>query len=154
MSELLDVARRVAEQAKPGEQVEAYVARSTRVAVRAYQGEVEALTSAESSGIGVRVIVDHRVGFAHAGTLDEGAITEALAEARDNAEFGEVDEWNGLALPDGVEPAELDLYRPELVSFPTDRKVELALEPLAGLSATRAAALAPPRRSAAPLQPR
>ena len=128
MSELLDVARRVAEQAKPGEQVEAYVARSKRVAVRAYQGEVEALTSAESSGIGVRVIVDHRVGFAHAGTLDEGAITEALAEARDNAEFGEVDEWNGLAVPDGVEPPELDLYRAELASFPTDRKVELALE--------------------------
>ena len=128
VSELLDVARRVAEQARPGEQVEAYVARSRRVAVRAYQGEVESLTSAESSGIGVRVIVDHRVGFAYAGTLDEGAITEALAEARDNAEFGEVDEWNGLAVPDGVEPPELDLYRPELASFPTDRKVELAIE--------------------------
>ncbi len=78
MSELLDVARRVADQAKPGEQVEAYVARSKRVTVRAYQGEVEALTSAESAGVGVRVIVDKRVGFAHAGTLDEGAITEAL----------------------------------------------------------------------------
>ena len=90
--------------------------------MRAYQGEVEALTSAESSGIGVRVIVDKRVGFAHAGTLDEGAITEALAEARDNAQFGEVDEWNGLAVPDGVEPPELDLYRPELASFPTDRQ--------------------------------
>jgi PmbA protein len=128
MSELLDVARRVAEQAKPGEQIEAYVARSTRVAVRAYQGEVEALTSAESSGIGVRVIVDKRVGFAHAGTLDEGAITEALADARDNAQFGEVDEWNGLAVPDGVEAPELDLYRSELASFPTERKVELALE--------------------------
>ena len=128
MSELLDVARRVADQAKPGEQVEAYVARSKQVSVRAYQGEVEALTSAESSGIGVRVIVDKRVGFAHAGTLDEGAITEALSEARDNAQFGEVDEWNGLAVPDGVEPPELDLYRPELASFPTDRKVEMALE--------------------------
>ena len=128
MSELLDVARRVAEQAQPGEQVEAYVARSKRVSVRAYQGEVEALTSAESSGIGVRVIVDKRMGFAHAGTLDEGAITEALSEARDNAQFGEIDEWNGLAEPDGVEPPDLDLYRPELASFPTDQKVELALE--------------------------
>lgn len=128
MSELLEVARRVAEQARPGEQVEAYVARSKRVNVRAYQGEVEALTSAESSGIGVRVIVDKRMGFAHAGTLDEGAIAEALSEARDNAQFGEVDEWNGLAEPDGVEPPDLDLFRSELASFPTDRKVELALE--------------------------
>ena len=118
----------MAEQARPGEQVEAYVARSKRVNVRAYQGEVEALTSAESSGIGVRVIVDKRMGFAHAGTLDEGAIAEALSEARDNAQFGEIDEWNGLAEPDGVEPPDLDLYRSELATFPTDRKVELALE--------------------------
>ena len=31
-------------------------------------------------------------------------------------------------MPDGVEPPELDLYRSELASFPTDRKVEMALE--------------------------
>ena len=47
MSELLDVARRVAE-ARPGEQVEAYVGRSSAPTVRAYEGEVESLTSAES----------------------------------------------------------------------------------------------------------
>ena len=45
----------------------------------------------------MRVIVDHREGFAYAGTLDEGVVLEALAEARDNATFGEPDECNGLA---------------------------------------------------------
>lgn len=126
--ELLDVAARIADMAKPGEEVEAFVARSTSTSVRAYGGEVESLTQASSAGIGVRVIVDHREGFAYAGTLDEGVVLEALAEARDNATFGEPDEFNGLATPDGVAPADLDLWPAGLASVPTADKVALALE--------------------------
>lgn len=126
--ELLDVAARIADMAKPGEQVEAFVARSTSTSVRAYGGEVESLTQASSAGIGVRVIVDHREGFAYAGTLDEAVVLEALAEARDNATFGEPDEFNALATPDGVEPADLDLWPEGLAAVPTADKVALALE--------------------------
>jgi PmbA protein len=126
--ELLDVAARIAEMARPGEQVEAYVARGTNNTVKAYGGEVESLTQATSAGIGVRVIVDHREGFAYAGTLDEGVVLDALAEARDNATFAEPDECNGLAVPDGVEAAELDLWPAGLASVPTADKVALALE--------------------------
>ena len=125
---LLELAERVAAMAAPGEQVEAYVARSRRTTVRAYGGEVEDLTQAESSGIGVRVVVDSRQGFAYAGTLDEGAVVECLAEARDNARYSEPDEHYGLAEPDGVEPPELDLWRDDVVSLAPDRKVALALE--------------------------
>jgi PmbA protein len=128
MPELLDIAAAVADLAGPGEQVEAFVARSTSTSVRAYGGEVEALTQASSAGVGVRVIVDHREGFAYAGTLDPTAVKEALAEARDNATFGEPDEFNGLAHPDGVEPADLDLWPSGLASVPTADKVALALE--------------------------
>ena len=67
MSELLQIAERVAEQANSGEQVEAYVSRGSSTEVKAYRGEVEAFTSATSAGIGIRVISDGRVGFAHAG---------------------------------------------------------------------------------------
>jgi PmbA protein len=126
--ELLDVAARIAEMAGPGEQVEAFVARSTSTTVRAYDGDVESLTQASSAGVGVRVIVDHREGFAYAGTLDEGVVLEALAEARDNATFGEPDEFNGLATPDGVEAADLDLWPEHLADVPTAEKVALALE--------------------------
>jgi PmbA protein len=126
--ELLDVAVRVAEMAGPGEEVEAFVARSTSTSVKAYGGEVESLTQASSAGIGVRVIVDHRQGFAYAGTLDESAVLDALAEARDNAAFGEPDEHNGLAVPDGVEPVRLDLWPAGLPEVPTADKVALALE--------------------------
>ena len=126
--QLLDIAGRIAEMAGPGEQVEAYVARSTSTSVKAYGGEVESLTQASSSGVGVRVIVDHRAGFAYAGTLDEAVVLDALAEARDNATFGEPDEFNGLATPDGVEPAELDLWPAGLADVATADKVALALE--------------------------
>jgi PmbA protein len=126
--ELLDVAARIAERAGPGEQIEAYVARSTSTSVRAYGGDVESLTQASTAGVGVRVIVDRREGFAYAGTLDEGVVLEALAEARDNATFAEPDEWNGLAEPDGVEAPDLDLWRESLAEIPTADKVAMALE--------------------------
>ncbi|GAC1479192.1 MAG: TldD/PmbA family protein [Acidimicrobiales bacterium] len=128
MTELLDLAQAVAGWAMPGEEVEAFLSRSRTTNVKAYAGAVESLSSAESSGAGVRVIIDGRQGFAHAGSLEEGVLKEALEEARDNAAFGERDEFAGLGQPDGVEPPSLDLVRAELRTFPVDAKIELALE--------------------------
>ena len=55
------------------------------------------------------MIADDRQGFAYAGTFDDEVLAETLAEARDNAGFGTPDEFLGLAEPDGVAVAELDL---------------------------------------------
>ncbi len=126
--ELLALAQRVVAQARPEEQLECFVARGRGTSVKAYNGEVESFTSAESFGLGIRVIVDHRQGFAHAGSHAADVIADTLAEARDNAGFGEPDQWNGLAVPDGVAVIEQDLWDPALDETPTERKVELALE--------------------------
>jgi PmbA protein len=129
--ELLAIARRVAGAAEPGEQVEAYVMRTYETEVEVFGGEVESLTTAGIEGVGVRVIVDHRQGYASAGSLDPYVVEETLREARDNAAFGEPDEWNGLASPadlDGSAPADLDLWREELLAVPTEEKVRIALE--------------------------
>ncbi|MEQ9163571.1 MAG: DNA gyrase modulator, partial [Ilumatobacter fluminis] len=91
-AELLELADRVIAQAKPGEQIEAFVSRGGDTEVRVYQGEVEHFVSAQAEGIGIRVIRDGRTGFAYAGTLESSAIAEVLAEARDNVEFGTPDE--------------------------------------------------------------
>ena len=128
MAELIDIATRVAGWARDGEQVEAFVAHERETEIRAYEGDVESLTSAESQGIGVRVIAGGRQGYAYAGTLEESALEETLSEARDNAEFAEADEFNGLAVPDGLDPADLDLFDADLASFSTDDKVALAIE--------------------------
>jgi PmbA protein len=123
-----DVAALIVSWAHPGEELEAYVSHSRTTNVRAYQGQVESLSAAEPAGAGVRVVIDGRQGFAWAGTLDEGVLKETLEEARDNAAFGQPDEFAGVARPDGVAPPALDLVLPGLRSAPTDAKVELALE--------------------------
>jgi PmbA protein len=127
-SELQRIADAVVAQAKPGESVEAYVSRDSETSIRVYEGEIEHFVSAQSEGIGIRIVRDGRTGFAYAGTLDERAIAEVLAEARDNVEFGTPDEWAGVAEPDGVDVVPQDLWNEVLASFPTDRKIELAKE--------------------------
>lgn len=126
--ELLSIAERVAAQAKNGEQVEAYVARTRDTEVKVFGGDIESLSSAQTEGVGVRVVKDNRQGFAYAGSLDAEAVAEALAEARDNAGFGSEDEFLGLPEADGVEPADLDLYRPDLADVAADDKVAMALD--------------------------
>ena len=123
---LLALAERVAHQARPGEQIEAFVQRASDTAVRVYGGEVEQLSSASSQGIGIRVVVDHRVGFAHSASLDETSLAEVLAEARDNAAFGTPDEWAAVAEPDGVPVPQLALWDDRLPAAATADKVALA----------------------------
>jgi PmbA protein len=127
MTDLVDIATRVAGWARDGEQVEAYVARGRSTEVKVFEGDVESLSVAESAGVGIRVVLGSRQGFAYAGSLDDDVVAETLDEARDNAGFGTPDQYLGLAEPDGVEPAALDLWRDELALFPTEKKVEAAL---------------------------
>ncbi len=133
MSELAELAEAVVARAAPGEQVEVYVARGEDTEVRAYQGEVEALSSATSAGVGIRVLLDEsapaggRLGFAWAGSLDPGVVTATLDEARDNATYATPDPDVVFARPDGVAPADLDLWDDGLAATPTDDKVALAL---------------------------
>ena len=128
IDDLQALADKVVAQAQAGEQIEAYVSRGGETEVRVYGGEVEHFVSAQSEGIGVRVVREGRTGFAYAGTLDPNAVDEVLAEARDNVTFGTVDEWAGLAEPDGVARTPQPLWDEALASFPTDRKIELAKE--------------------------
>ncbi len=128
-TDLLDLCRRVVDQARAGEQVEAYAARGRRTAIKTYEEQVESFTSAESAGIGVRVILEGREGFASAGMLDESVLAEVLEEARDNAEFAEPDDHVGLAHPDPDRPrAKLDLFRDGLEAISTEEKIGRALE--------------------------
>ncbi len=124
--ELLALADRVVAQALPGEQVEAFVSRDHETDIRIYEGEVEHFVSAQSEGIGIRVIRDGRTGFAYAGTLDPSAIAEVLAEARDNVDFGTRDEWAGLAEPDGVDVVPQTLWSDRLAGYQTEQKIQLA----------------------------
>lgn len=126
--ELLALADRALSDARSDEQVEVIAGHSIDTEVRVYDGEVESFTSAASQGIGIRVIRDGRQGFAYCGSFDVDALRDALGDARDNATYSTPDRFVGLAAPDGVTPASLDLYDPALIDRSPVDKIELALE--------------------------
>lgn len=126
--DLQQLADRIVAQAQPGEQIEAYVSRSRETDIRVYEGEIEHFVSAQSEGVTVRVIRNGRTGSSYAGTLGAEVIAEVLGEARENAELGTVDEWAGLAEPDGHRKVDQELWNERLDSFPTEDKIAIAKE--------------------------
>lgn len=132
MSELLERAQALLERAHDGEEMEVFISRGVETEVQAYQGEIESLSSSSSAEIGIRILIDGpqgaRVGSAYAGSLDEGAIIEAIANARDNARFATEDEFIAFARPDGVAAVTLSLCDAAVTSTSMDDKVALAIE--------------------------
>lgn len=126
--ELLGIAESLVGRALPGEQMEVACSEGVSTSVRVYQGEVESFTSAQSQGVGIRVIVDGRQGFASAGSLDADIVAAALAEARDNASFSEPDEFAGVADDDGVEAVDIDLWNDDVPGMATEAKIAMAID--------------------------
>ncbi len=130
--DLVELAARLAERARAGEHLEIAAGRGLSTTVKAYDGEVESFTSAESFGVGIRVLIERdgglSQGFAHAGSFDPDVLEETLQEARDNATFAEPDPFAGLATPDGRVPVHQDLWRGELLGTSTEAKIDLALQ--------------------------
>jgi PmbA protein len=129
---LLEQAERLLDDARGDEQIEIYLSTGTETDVRAYHGEIEDLTSASSSGVGIRVLLDGpsgaRVGTAWAGSLDDEAVREALRDARDNVQFATEDEFVAFARPDGVTAPSLTLTDDGVTTTPIEEKIALAIE--------------------------
>ncbi|HYU58775.1 MAG TPA: TldD/PmbA family protein [Actinomycetota bacterium] len=127
MAETDELVRRAVEAAAGGESLEGFAVESRRTQVKAHGGTVESLSFAESRGLGVRVIVDGRLGYAYATDPDLEEVAGLVARARENAGLGTPDEANRL--PEAVPFRPLDgIYRPALAAHPTEGKVALALD--------------------------
>ena len=132
VSQLLEHAERLLERSLGSEEIEIYISTGQDTEVRAYGGAVENLTTASSSGIGIRVLRDGaggaQVGTAWTGSLDDEAVNDALAQARDNVRFASEDEFIAFARPDGVEAVTLSLRDESVSTTPLDDKIALAIE--------------------------
>lgn len=125
--ELLSLLDRIVADAEGQEGVEAYAVDQTETTVKAYGGEVEALSSARTRGVGVRVVIGGRVGYAYTADLSESTLKATLRAARENASVSTPDEANVLPAGGALEDL-AELYDPAFeVSTPAD-KVALALE--------------------------
>ncbi|HEU5062150.1 MAG TPA: TldD/PmbA family protein [Solirubrobacterales bacterium] len=128
MTELSTTARRAVEAATGAgaSEAEAYASREGGRQVRVHGGEVESLTAATQSGVGVRAWIGHRVGYAYGTDLSEAGVAAIAARAAEAA--GVADEDPFAAPP---QPAEFEalpgLSDPSIAEWETDRVAELAL---------------------------
>ena len=125
--ELLDLAQRALRGARAGESVEAYATHATGTSVRVFAGEVETLTVSETRGVGIRVVVDGRLGFASTSDVSDAGLRFAVEEARGNAAYGTADVGNVLPAPLPWQPLD-GLAATRFADVPAERKVAAALE--------------------------
>jgi PmbA protein len=106
---------------------EAFVQDSTGLEVRIFDERVESLTEAGERGLGVRVWIDGRAGYAYGIDLGREGIAEIAAGAVEAARVADPDEF--AAAPDAAgEPEPIEgLADPAAADWDTERKVELAI---------------------------
>lgn len=110
-----------------GAELEIFVQEHRGLTVRAYAGEVEGLRYAHNRGVGVRAIREGRLGYAFCTNLEWPDVSKAIEEAAANALYSTPDENNVLPGFSEYGHEQLDLYDPETLDMPTDKKVEMAL---------------------------
>ncbi len=128
VAQLESLAERVLAARRPGDAVEIVLSHSRGTSVRVHDGAVESLTSSDSSGAGVRVVRDGRLGFAHCGSLDLDVLLGTLEAASDNCTFGEPDPHNGLVEPDGVPVVPQQGWTPAVEQRSAEQRIATALE--------------------------
>ena len=128
MSELLALAARIVDRAASGEAIEAFVTHEREFEVKAYDGAVETSSAAEPRGAGVRVVTDHRVGFAFTTDLTEAGLDTALGDARENARHTTPDDAVGLPEPEDVSGELPDMFDRSILEETAETKAAFAVE--------------------------
>lgn len=124
--DLRELTHAVLDRATAGEAVEAFAVHEATTQIRTYDGAVESLSSAESRGVGVRVIAEGRQGYAYTSDVSPDGLGEALEAARANASVATPDDANALPSPADA-PALDGLADGSLASTPVSDRIDLAL---------------------------
>jgi PmbA protein len=128
LTDLSASARRAVEaaQAAGAGEAEAYASRESGREVRVHGGEVESLTAATQSGIGVRAWIGGRVGYAYGTDLTEPGVAAIAARAAEAAGVADEDEFAGAPAPAEIE-ALPGLSDPSIAAWPSADVAALAL---------------------------
>lgn len=110
-------------------QAEAFVQTGREATCRVRDGEIEHLTQATSKGVGLRVFVKNRLGFAYTSDFDASGLSAFVDRALQLAEAAAPNPLNGLPDEDelGDFPDVGSLFDPEVASLAPDWKINAAL---------------------------
>jgi PmbA protein len=111
--------------ARGADAAEVYFGSSRELRIEVRNGDIETIQEAATSGVGFRVFVGGRLGFAHCNDTTEAAVDQALSSAIAFARATTADPGNVLPVDQGV--TEVDgLYDASLAAVPTEKKIGLA----------------------------
>ena len=114
-------------QNKGAQEAEIYFSSSKTTKIDVLNGKVESKDLIGIDGIGIRVIKNKQLGFAHTSDLSQEILEETLEQALKNSENTPPDKFNSL--PEKAEKVpELDLYDPQIAKVSIDQKTEFALK--------------------------
>ncbi len=106
-------------------EVEAYLSENKEIAIEVRNQEVETMKLAREQGLGLRVIVAHKVGFAFTSDLSKEALEEIVRQALANAREVAEDPFRRLPPPSPQYP-NLALDDPAIPDTPLEEKIKLA----------------------------
>ncbi len=127
-------------------EAEAYVVWTRGFRVTAAAGRIETAEAIDDIGVGIRVAVGRRTGFAYATGFEREKVREAIRRAISVAKASREDEyWRGLPSPSDVYPEPESIYEPSLANAGGDIVVEKVREAIdvakdEGLTLVRASA--------------
>jgi PmbA protein len=84
-------------------EAEAYATRDSGREVRVHGGEVESLTAATQTGVGIRAWIGHRVGYAYGTDLSATGVAAIAARAAEAARIADEDEFAAPPAPAEIE---------------------------------------------------
>ncbi|QDE96507.1 TldD/PmbA family protein [Myxococcus xanthus] len=126
------LAKRIVQRAKRkgARQAEAFLEVGRQSSVRVHQGQIEDLTQSTSKGVGVRVVLKDRLGFAYTSDFEPSAVDHIVDQALKLAEFSAPSKLNGL--PSGKDLGRFGdtglLFDTKVAELPGDWKIKTALE--------------------------
>jgi PmbA protein len=122
--DFLQIAHEVVNQASAsGAQAEAYIALGSQTNIQVRQGEVEKLSYAGSKGLGVRVIVEGKMGYAYTSDFTPASLRKTVTAALDLATVADADPQRALPDPKPISPEDLAIYDPAMLQTPPEAKV-------------------------------
>lgn len=127
MTNYLQVVEAVIAQARQrGVDAEAYLNVGQESEILVDRGKVEKLSQAGSKGLGVRVLVDGKMGYAYTSDFSAQSLAQILDDAITLAEITDGDVHRKLPDPQPIPAEDLAIYDPAIAALSADEKVELA----------------------------
>jgi PmbA protein len=110
------------------QEAEAVIENVREFEVNVRNGEIETLKKTVGKGLGLRVFINHQLGFSYTSDFSPASLEETVKKTVELAKITESKPWQGL--PDfgpGSLP-ELDLYDAEIATVPDEKKIAIARE--------------------------